>query len=130
MKAVRVHNYGGPEVLTLEDIPVPEPKPGEARVKIEASGVNFIDIYHRTGLYPLKTPFTLGMEGAGIVDAVGEGVTEVKNGDRVAYAMISGSYAEYSVVPALKLAPVPSNLDSKIRGRIDASRHDRALSNE
>jgi NADPH2:quinone reductase len=113
MKAVRVHNYGGPEVLTLEDIPVPEPRPGEARVKIEASGVNFIDIYHRTGLYPLKTPFTLGMEGAGVVDAVGEGVTEVKNGDRVAYAMISGSYAEYATVPAVKLAPLPSNLDSK-----------------
>jgi len=113
MKAVRVHNYGGPEVLTLEDIPVPEPKPGEARVKIDASGVNFIDIYHRTGLYPLKTPFTLGMEGAGIVDAVGEGVTEVKNGDRVAYAMVAGSYAEYAVVPAIKLAPLPSNLDSK-----------------
>jgi NADPH2:quinone reductase len=113
MKAVRVHNYGGPEVLTLEDIPIPEPKPGEAPVKIEASGVNFIDIYHRTGLYPLKTPFTLGMEGAGIVDAVGEGVTELKNGDRVAYAMISGSYAEYATVPAVKLAPVPSNLDSK-----------------
>jgi NADPH2:quinone reductase len=112
MKAVRVHNYGGPEVLTLEDIPVPEPKPGEARVKIEASGVNFIDIYQRTGLYPLKTPFTLGMEGAGIVDAVGEGVTEVKYGDRVAYAMISGSYAEYAVVPAAKLASVPKNLPS------------------
>ena len=113
MKAVRVHNYGSPEVLTLEDIPVAELKPGEARVKIEASGVNFIDIYHRTGLYPLKTPFTLGMEGAGSVDAVGEGVTEVKNGDRVAYAMISGSYAEYATVPALKLAPVPSNVDGK-----------------
>jgi NADPH2:quinone reductase len=112
MKAIRVHNYGGPEVLTFEDIPVPEPKPGEARVKIEASGVNFIDIYHRTGLYPLKTPFTLGMEGAGIVDAVGEGVTEVKNGDRVAYAMIAGSYAEYAVVPAAKLASVPENLPS------------------
>lgn len=113
MKAVRVHNYGSPEVLTLEDIPVAELKPGEACVKIEASGVNFIDIYHRTGLYPLKTPFTLGMEGAGSVDAVGEGVTEVKNGDRVAYAMISGSYAEYATVPALKLAPVPSNVDGK-----------------
>jgi NADPH2:quinone reductase len=113
MKAIRVHNYGDAEVLTLEDIPVPEPKTGEARVKIEASGVNFIDIYQRIGLYPLKTPFTLGMEGAGIVDAVGEGVTEVKNGDRVAYAMIAGSYAEYAVVPAVKLAPVPSNLDSK-----------------
>ncbi len=113
MKAVRVHNYGGAEVLTLEDIPIPEPKTGEARVKIEASGVNFIDIYQRIGLYPLQTPFTLGMEGAGVVDAVGEAVTEVKIGDRVAYAMISGSYAEYAVVPAAKLAPLPANLDSR-----------------
>jgi NADPH2:quinone reductase len=118
MKAVRVHNYGGPEVLRLEDIPVPEPKPGEARVRIEASGVNFIDIYHRTGLYPLQTPFTLGMEGAGVVDSVGAGVTQVKNGDRVAYAMIPGSYAEYAVVPAAKLAPVPENLPSVVAARL------------
>src|SRR5918995_3341702 len=113
MKAVRVHKYGGPEVLTQEDIPIPEPKAGEARVKIEAAGVNFIDIYQRTGLYPLQTPFTLGMEGAGTVDAVGEGVIEVKPGDRVAYAMILGSYAEYAVVPAAKLVPVPTNVDAK-----------------
>jgi NADPH2:quinone reductase len=113
MKVVRVHKYGGPEVLTLEEIPVPEPKAGEARVKIAAIGVNYIDIYQRTGLYPLQTPFTLGMEGAGVVDAIGEGVTEVKKGDRVAYAMILGSYAEYAIVPASKLAPLPSNLDAK-----------------
>ena len=80
MKAVRVHKYGGPEVLTLEEMPVPEPKAGEARVKIEAIGVNYIDVYQRTGLYPLQTPFTLGTEGAGIVDAVGPNVTEVKKG--------------------------------------------------
>jgi NADPH:quinone reductase len=113
MKAVRVHKYGGPEVLTLEEIPVPEPIAGEARVKIEAIGVNFIDIYQRTGLYPLQTPFTLGMEGAGVVDEVGEGVKEVKKGDRVAYAMILGSYAEYAIVPASKLAPLPANVDAK-----------------
>jgi NADPH2:quinone reductase len=113
MKAVRVHKYGGPEVLTLEDIPVPEPKAGEARVKIEAIGLNFIDIYQRTGLYPLPTPFTLGMEGAGVVDAVGEDVREVKQGDRVAYAMILGSYAEYAIVPAGKLAPLPANTDAQ-----------------
>ena len=113
MRAVRVHKYGGPEVLTLEEIPVPEPKAGEARVKIEAIGVNFIDIYQRTGLYPLQTPFTLGMEGAGVVDEVGEGVKEVKKGDRVAYAMILGSYAEYAIVPASKLAPLPANIDAK-----------------
>ena len=113
MKAVRIHKYGGPEVLTYEDIPVPEPKTGEARVKIEAIGLNFIDIYQRTGLYPLQTPFTLGMEGAGAVDAIGDGVTDVKAGDRVAYAMILGSYAEYAIVPAAKLAPLPANVDMK-----------------
>src|ERR1700741_4522484 len=113
MKAIRVHNYGGPEVLTYEDVPIPKRKAGRARVKVEAIGLNFIDIYHRTGLYPLKTPFTLGMEGAGIVDAVGDGVTEVKKGDRVAYAMVPGSYAEFAIVPAAKLVPVPANIDAK-----------------
>jgi NADPH2:quinone reductase len=113
MKAVRVHNCGGAEVLAIEDIAVPEPQAGEARVKIEAIGVNFIDIYQRTGLYPLKTPFTLGMEGAGVVDATGDHVTEVKKGDRVAYAMVLGSYAEYAIVPAAKLVPLPANVDSQ-----------------
>lgn len=113
MKAIRIHNHGGPEVLAYEDVSVPEPRPGEARVKIEASGVNFIDIYHRTGLYPMNRPCTLGSEGAGIVDALGEGVTEVKQGDRVAYAMIPGSYAEYALVPAGKLVPVPDDIDAK-----------------
>lgn len=113
MKAVRVHKYGGPEVLTLEEIPVPEPKAGEARVKIEAIGVNYIDIYQRTGLYPLQTPFTLGTEGAGIVDAVGPSVTEVKKGERVGYASIPGSYAEYAIVPAARLVPIPSNIDAR-----------------
>ena len=113
MKAIRVLQYGGPEVLIYKDIPVPEPKAGEARVKVEAIGVNFIDIYQRTGLYPIQTPFTLGMEGAGVVDAIGDGVIEVKPGDRVAYAMTLGSYAEYAVVPAAKLVPVPTNVDAK-----------------
>ncbi len=113
MKAVRVHKYGGPEVLTLEEIPVPEPKAGEACVKIEAIGVNYIDVYQRTGLYPLQTPFTLGTEGAGIVDAVGPNVTEVKKGERVGYAMIPGSYAEYAIVPAARLVPIPPNIDAR-----------------
>ena len=113
MKAVRVHKYGGPEVLTLEEIPVPEPKAGETRVKIEAIGVNYIDIYQRTGLYPLQTPFTLGTEGAGIVDAVGPNVTEVEKGERVGYAMIPGSYAEYAIVPAARLVPIPPNIDAR-----------------
>jgi len=113
MKAMRVHKYGGPEVLTLEEIPVPEPKAGEACVKIEAIGVNYIDVYQRTGLYPLQTPFTLGTEGAGIVDAVGPNVTEVKKGERVGYAMIPGSYAEYAIVPAARLVPIPPNIDAR-----------------
>jgi len=113
MKAIRIHNHGGPEVLAYEDVAVPEPRAGEARVKIEASGVNFIDIYHRTGLYPMNRPCILGSEGAGVVDEVGEGVTEVKQGDRVAYAMIPGSYAEYAVVPAGKLVSVPDDIDAK-----------------
>jgi NADPH:quinone reductase len=113
MKAMRVHKYGGPEVLSLDEIPIPEPKAGEARVKIEAIGLNYVDIYQRTGLYPLPAPFTLGMEGAGVVDAVAEGVTEVRKGARVAYSMVLGSYAEYAVVPAWKLVPLPANVDAR-----------------
>ncbi len=113
MKAVRVHQYGGPEALRYEEMPVPEPKAGEARVKIEAVGVNFVDIYQRTGLYQQPLPFTVGREAAGTVDAVGSNATEVKVGDRVAYAMEPGAYAEYAVVPAWKLVPVPAKLDSR-----------------
>ena len=111
MRAVRIHEYGGPEALRYEEAPLPEPGPGQARVKIEAAGVNFIDIYHRSGQYPGQFPITPGMEGAGLVDAVGPGVTEVKVGERVAYAMQQGAYAEYAVVPAWRLAPIPDNVD-------------------
>ena len=114
MKAMRVHKYGGPEVLTQEEIAVPEPKAGEARVKIEAIGLNYIDVYQRTGLYQLPLPFTLGREAAGTVDAAGPNVTEVKEGDRVAYAMETGAYAEFATVPAWKLVPVPAKIDSHI----------------
>ena len=113
MKAIRVHQYGGVEVLSYEDIPVPEPGAGEARVKIEAIGLNYVDVYQRAGLYQLKLPFTLGMEGAGIVDAVGRDVSEVKVGDRVAYSMVPGAYAEYAVVPSSRLVPLPKNIDSR-----------------
>lgn len=111
MKAIRIHQYGGPEVLTDEDVTKPEPGAGEARVKLEAVGVNFIDIYHRTGLYKSSLPITLGMEGAGVVDAVGAGVSSLKRGDRVAYAMVQGAYAEYAVAPAWRLVPIPAELD-------------------
>lgn len=110
MKAIQVERPGGPEALVLREVALPEPGPGEVRVRIHAAGVNYIDIYHRTGLYPLPLPFTPGSEAAGVVDAVGEGVTEVKPGDRVAYAMHRGSYAEYAIVPAWILAPLPDEM--------------------
>lgn len=113
MKAVRVHQYGGLEALKYEDIPLPEPKEGEARVKIEAIGVNFIDIYHRIGRYQGALPLTLGQEAAGVVDAVGPNVTDVKVGDRVAYASVQGSYAEYAVAPAWRLVPIPKEVDAQ-----------------
>jgi NADPH2:quinone reductase len=113
MKAIRVHQFGGPEVLTYEDVPTPAPGAGEARVKLEAIGVNFIDTYQRTGAYKAALPFILGQEGAGIVDAVGPGVTEVKVGDRVAYASIMGAYAEYAIVPAARLVPVSDGVSSE-----------------
>jgi NADPH2:quinone reductase len=105
MKAIRVHEYGGPEVLSYEEVPVPEPGSGEARVRLSASGVNFIDVYQRTGTYPMELPFTLGLEGAGEVEAVGEGVEEISPGDYVAFAMVQGAYAEYIVAPVEKLVP-------------------------
>ena len=111
MRAIRVHDYGGPEVLRLEDLPVPEPGAGEARVKIAAVGVNFIDIYHRSGQYKGVLPMTPGMEAAGVVDAVGPDVSDVQVGDRVVYAMRQGAYAEYAIVPATMLAPVPEGID-------------------
>jgi NADPH2:quinone reductase len=112
MKAVRVEQFGGLEALKLEDMPVPEPGEGEARLKIEVIGVNFLDVYQRKGRYQGPLPFTLGQEAAGIVDAVGPNVTEVKPGDHVAYALIQGSYAEYAIVPAWKLVPIPTGVDA------------------
>jgi len=111
MKAVRVHEYGGLEELKYEEIPMPEPGEEEARVKIESVGVNFIDIYHRIGRYQGSMPLTLGQEGAGVVDKVGPNVTDVKPGDRVAYASVQGSYAEYAIVPVWRLVPVPADVD-------------------
>ncbi len=111
MQAVQVHAYGGPDALRLGDLPRPEPGPGEARVRVVAAGVNFIDIYRRSGQYTGTLPLTVGDEAAGVVDAVGSGVHEVRVGDRVAYAMHTGSYAEYAVVPAWKLAPVPPGVE-------------------
>jgi len=113
MKAIRVHQPGGPEQLRIDEAPTPKPGGEDVLVKIEASGVNFIDVYHRTGLYKMPLPFTPGMEGAGVVEAVGERVIEWQPGDRVAWAMTAGSYAEYAVVPALKLVRVPEGVDTR-----------------
>jgi len=111
MKAIQVKETGGPEKMELVDLPQPVPGPQQALVKIAASGVNFIDVYFRTGLYKVDLPFTVGSEAAGTVESVGSGVTEVAPGDRVAYAMARGSYAEYAVVPAAQLVQMPVGLE-------------------
>ncbi len=114
MKAIQVKRCGSPEALELVDIPRPAPGPKQALVKIEVSGINYIDVYFRTGLYKADLPFTPGMEAAGVVEAVGPDVGEVSVGDRVAYAMARGSYAEYAVVPAWQLVKMPDSLDPKL----------------
>jgi len=113
MKAIRVHAPGGPDALRYEDVPRPTPGPGQVLVKIEAAGVNFIDVYQRTGLYKVPLPFTLGQEAAGSVAAVGPGVNEPKVGDRVAYTSILGAYAEYAVVPAERVVVLPDGVSTK-----------------
>jgi NADPH:quinone reductase len=110
MKAIQVKQPGGPEAMELVDLPVPQPKANEAVVKLSASGVNFIDVYFREGRYKAVPPFVLGQEGAGIVNAVGADVTTVKNGDRVAWTGLMGSYAEYAAVPADRLVPIPDGV--------------------
>ena len=114
MHAICIHEHGGPEALRYEEVAISEPGAGEARVRIEAAGLNYIDVYHRTGLYPsTNIPFTPGMEGAGVVEAVGSGVTEVNVGDRVAYAMHQGSYTEVAIVPSGLLVPLPDSIDTQ-----------------
>jgi len=111
MKTIRVQNPGGVDALEYIDADRPKAGAGEVLVRIEAIGVNFIDVYHRTGLYKLPIPFTPGSEAAGIVDEIGEGVTEFAKGDRVAYAMVRGAYTEYQSVPAAKLVHVPASIE-------------------
>ncbi|MGI5274310.1 quinone oxidoreductase family protein [Nonomuraea sp. CA-218870] len=110
MRAIVLAAQGGPEVLEYVERPDPEPGPGEVVVDVAASGVNFIDIYHRSGAYPLRLPCTIGSEGAGVVSAAGPGVTDVAVGDTVAWAMTLGSYAEKAVVPARQVVPVPEGV--------------------
>jgi NADPH2:quinone reductase len=111
MKAISVSEYGGPEVLRFEDVPAPEPKQGEALVRVRFAGVNFIDVYQREGRYPVPLPFVPGNEAAGVVEAVGPGVADLKVGDRVAWASHLGSYAERAAVTAWKLVAIPDALD-------------------
>jgi NADPH2:quinone reductase len=113
-KAIRFHQTGGPEVLRLDDVDVPAPGPGQARVRHRAIGVNFLDTYHRSGLYPLPLPSGVGSEAAGVVEAVGDGVAGVKPGDRVGYCMGAvGAYSEVRNVPADRLVPLPDDVDDR-----------------
>lgn len=112
MRAVRIHETGGPDVLRLDDVDVPDPGPGEIRVRVEAAGLNFIDTYHREGIYPLEMPAAIGVEAGGVVDSVGPGVKGVSEGDRVVYANQRGAYAERQVVAADAVASVPEDVET------------------
>ena len=114
MKAIRIHTPGGPEALKFDDVPEPTPGPGQALVKLAAAGVNFIDVYFRTGMYKAPLPLTLGLEGAGVVTAVGTGVTDVKIGDTVAWTGVPGSYAQMAAVPADRLVKLPPGVEPKV----------------
>jgi NADPH2:quinone reductase len=118
MKAIQIRQTGGPEVMALADVPVPEPKPGEALVRLRASGVNFIDIYFREGRYKADLPFVNGQEGAGIVERVGSNVSDVRPGDAVAWCGVPGSYAEFAAVPADRLVKVPQGMDLRLAAAV------------
>src|SRR5271170_6831502 len=113
MKAIQIHETGGPEVLTLADLPIPTPGPGQVLIKIAATGVNFIEIYFREGRYKAPLPLVPGMEAAGIVEQLGEGVSGFAVGDHVASTGILGSYAAYALAPAAQLVKVPNGIDLK-----------------
>jgi NADPH2:quinone reductase len=113
MQVVRIHDQGGPEVMRVEEVPTPEPGPGQVRVRVAAAGVNFIDIYHRSGQYKVGLPFVLGREGAGTVEAVGSGVSELREGQTVAWAGVPGSYATHVIAPAAELVPVPDGVQAR-----------------
>ena len=111
--AIRIHEFGDAEVLNWEDVPVGDPGPGQVRLRQTACGLNYIDIYMRSGVYPLELPAILGMEAAGVVEAVGDGVSELSVGDRVAYAMVNGAYAESRLIDAEKLIKLPNDIDDQ-----------------
>src|SRR5205807_10351143 len=113
MKAIQIKQFGGPEMMELVELPVPQPKPNEAVVKIAAAGVNFIDVYNREGRYKVALPAVLGQEAAGTVTAVGKEVNTVKPGDRLAYTGVLGAYAEYAAVPADRLVKIPEGVEER-----------------
>ncbi|HEX4405217.1 MAG TPA: quinone oxidoreductase [Polyangia bacterium] len=117
-KAIVVHAVGGPETLSWEDVSTPTPGPGEALVRQTAIGLNFVDVYNRTGVYALPTPFVPGQEGAGVVEAVGQGVRDVAPGDRVAYCGVGGAYAEVRTIAAERLVPLPRDIDDRTAAAI------------
>ncbi|MEP7036571.1 MAG: quinone oxidoreductase [Dermatophilaceae bacterium] len=119
MRAVVVHEHGGPEVLNAEELPTPDPGPGQLCIDVAAAGVNFIDVYLRTGAYDSPTPFVVGSEGAGVVSAVGPDVSDYQEGDHVAWAMVPGAgYAEQVIVPSERAVPVPSGIDDETAGAV------------
>jgi len=113
MKAIRVNAPGGPDVMRYEDAPEPTPKAGEATVKVDAAGINYVDVYQRSGQYKLALPLTLGLEAGGTVTAIGPNVSEVKVGDKVAYTGVPGAYAQYAAVPAARLVVLPAGLSTR-----------------
>ena len=117
-RVVRAQKTGGPEVMQLEEVQLPAPGQGQALVRIEASGVNFIDIYHRGGHYPLPLPLAMGVEGAGVVEQVGPGVTELRTGQRVAWTNLNGTYATHAIVPADRLVPAPEGVSAKLAAAV------------
>jgi len=112
-KAVRFHKQGGPEVMQYDDVQVGDPGPGQARIRHTAIGVNFVDVYQRSGLYPMQLPQVAGNEGAGVVEAVGQGVTDLKPGDRVAYTGLPGSYCDVRIVPAERMVKLPQGISDE-----------------
>jgi NADPH2:quinone reductase len=118
MRGIQVKRHGGPEVLEYGELPDPTPGPGEALIRVRVAGVNFTDVYQRTGIYPGTLPFTPGVEGVGIVEKLGSGVTDVKVGDRVGWVMMKGAYAELAVVPAERLVPIPASIDDRTAAAI------------
>lgn len=118
MYAIRIHNHGGPDMLRYEEVATPEPGAGQVRVKVAAAGVNFIDVYHRAGLYPVSLPFIPGQEVAGVVDAVGPDVRWFSVGDHVACAFNPGGYAEYAIIPSERLVRIPHDIDLPVAAAV------------